>query len=81
MIMPKKGKLNAQEKDQETAKAYKRLRHKHSAVESNINELEHHGLNRCPDKGMKRFKTYVSLGVLSYNLLKLGKTSQQRKAA
>lgn len=89
VIMPKKGKLNAQEKEQETAKAYKKLRHKHSAVESNINELEHHGLNRCPDKGMKRFKTYVSLGVLSYNLLKLGKvlwekqasTSQQRQAA
>jgi transposase, IS5 family len=73
VIMPKKGKKNASEKEEESKKSFKKLRYAHSAVESNINELEHHGLNRCPDKGLDRFKTYAALGVLSYNLGKLGK--------
>lgn len=73
VIMPKKGKLNTQEKEEERDNKFKKLRYAHSAVESNINELEHHGLNRCPDKGLHRFKTYTSLAVLSYNLKKLGK--------
>jgi transposase, IS5 family len=73
VIMPKKGKKNAIEKEEESRKSFKKLRYAHSAVESNINELEHHGLNRCPDKGINRFKTYAALGVLSYNLGKLGK--------
>ena len=49
------------------------LRRKHSAVESNINMLEHHGLNRCADKGLSGFKNYVGLSVLAYNLHQLGK--------
>ena len=82
VIMPKKGKLNAAEKEEESTKKFKKLRHAHSAVESNINSLEHHGLDRCPDKGIHRLKTYVSLAVLSYNLHKLGKIllAQQAKA-
>ena len=51
---------------------FKRLRNKHSAVESNINELEHRGLNRCPDKGFKHFKNYIALAVCSYNLHRIG---------
>ena len=81
VIMPKKGKLNVEEKACESAKPFKKLRHAHSAVESNINELEHHGLNRCPDKGLERFKTYMSLGVLSYNLLKLGRVIWEKEEA
>jgi transposase, IS5 family len=76
VIMPKKGKKNASEKIEERAETFIKLRHGHSAVESNINQLEHHGLNKCRDKGLKRFKTYTSLGVLSYNLHKLGKVLQ-----
>ncbi len=38
----------------------------------NINCLEHHGLNRCPDKGKKHFRQYAALGILAYNLHKLG---------
>jgi len=45
----------------------------HFEVESNINQLEHHGLNRCADKGIKGFRRYVALGVLSYNLHRMGK--------
>jgi len=73
LIMPKKGKLNIQEKEEESQKKFKNLRNHHSAVESNINQLEHNGLDRCPDKGLKNYKRYVSLGILSYNLHRLGK--------
>jgi transposase, IS5 family len=73
LIMPKKGKLNVAERAQESQKKFKKLRNHHSAVESNINQLEHNGLDRCPDKGLKNYKKYVSLGILSYNLHRLGK--------
>ena len=72
VIMPKKGKLNKEEKQRESSKEFKKLRYAHSAVESNINMLEHHGLNRCVDKGMHGFKRYVGLSVLAYNLHLLG---------
>lgn len=90
VIMPKKGKKNKIEQEEESTKEFKKLRNNHSGVESNINSLEHHGLNRCPDKGKKGFVKYTALGVLSYNLHRLGlivmskqaeKTPTIRKAA
>ncbi len=44
VIMPKKGKCNKLEQEEEGQRYFKRLRNKHSAVESNINELECRGL-------------------------------------
>jgi hypothetical protein len=72
VIMPKRGKKNQEEQQRESDKAFKKLRNKHSAVESNINMLEHHGLNRCPDKGLQGLKDYVGFSVLAYNLHILG---------
>ena len=71
-VLPKRGKRNQAETEEERSKEFRRLKNKHSAIESNINQLEHHGLNRCPDKGLKNYKTYVAIGVLSYNLHRLG---------
>ncbi|MBL4863244.1 MAG: hypothetical protein JKY09_09550 [Crocinitomicaceae bacterium] len=71
-IMPKKGKRNKTETQQEHEPGFIKLRNAHSAVESNINQLEHNGLGRCPDKGIKNFKRYTALSVLAYNLHKLG---------
>lgn len=71
-IMPKKGKKNKIEEQEESERKYKKLRNRHSAVESNINAIEHHGLNRCPDKGLINYKKYTSLGILAYNLHRLG---------
>ncbi len=34
--------------------------------------LEHHGLNRCADKGIEGYRRYVGLSVLAYNLHILG---------
>jgi hypothetical protein len=73
VVMPKKGKPNKEEKARENEAEFKRLRKKHSAVESNINELEHSGLHRCRDKGYEGFKRYVGMGVVAYNLKRIGR--------
>ena len=72
IIMSKRGRLNKAEHERENQKRFIELRNKHNAIESDINCLEHHGLNRCPDKGLKGFKRYAGLGVLAYNLHKIG---------
>ena len=72
VVLPKKGKCNRHEAEEEKRPLFRKLRNKHSAVESNINELEHRGLNRCPDKGLPNFKRYVGLAVCAYNLRKIG---------
>jgi hypothetical protein len=72
LCMPKKGKRNNVETEEESQKQFVKLRKKHSAVESNINCLEHHGLNRCPDKGINAYHRYAGIGVLAYNLHKIG---------
>jgi len=72
VVMPKLGKRNKQEETEETSRLFRRLKNKHSAIESNINELEHRGLDRCPDRGYPHFKNYISLGVCAYNLKKMG---------
>lgn len=87
--MPKKGKRNQAEQAIESAPAFKTLKNKHSAVESNINELEHRGLDRCPDRTQNNFKRYVGLAITAYNLHKIGREllaqrrmeAQRRKAA
>jgi transposase, IS5 family len=73
VIMPKKGRRNKEERAIESAPAFKRLKAKHSAVESNINELEHRGLDRCPDRTRKTFDRYIGLAVTAYNLHKIGR--------
>ncbi|MFH1321919.1 MAG: ISNCY family transposase [Bacteroidota bacterium] len=73
VIMPKKGKCNMSEKEAESSRSFKQLKNKHSAVESNINELEHSGLDRCPDRGYNNFKRYIGVGVIAYNLKRIGK--------
>lgn len=67
--------LPAQPEDTERERAprWLKLKDKHSEVESNINSLEQHGLDRCPDKGLHGYKRYAGLGVLAYNLHRIGK--------
>ncbi|MCP4991671.1 MAG: ISNCY family transposase [Colwellia sp.] len=72
VIMPKRGRLSKTDKERQNNKRFKQLRQKHNAVESDINCLEHHGLNRCPDKGLNGFKRYAGFGILAYNLHKIG---------
>lgn len=71
-VLPKKGRLNQTDKERETAEVFQAARRQHSAVESAINALEVHGLDKCPDHGIDGFKRYVSMAVLARNIQKLG---------
>lgn len=73
VILPKKGKPNQEEAQREAQQDFVKARHQHSAVEANINQLEYNGLDQCPDKGIKAFRRYVALGVLAYNLHRVGR--------
>lgn len=72
VIMPKKGTRNAIETEEEHQASYIKLRHAHSAIESNINSLEHHGVARSRDKGYHGYTRCTGLGVLAYNLHQIG---------
>ena len=73
VVMPKRGKKSQVEAQAESAKEFVALRRAHSAVESAINALEHHGLNRCLDVGLEGYGRYVGYGVLAYNLHVIGR--------
>lgn len=73
VVMPKRGKKNAVETERESAKRFVALRKAHSAVESEINSLEYHRLNRCLDMGLAGCLRYVDYGVMSYNLHLIGR--------
>jgi hypothetical protein len=71
-VLPKKGKRSDTQRAHEQDPRFIRLRRRHSAVESAINALEVHGLDRCPDHGIDGFKRYVALAVVGRNLHRLG---------
>jgi len=79
VIMPKLGKRNKTEEEEEKSRGFKKYKNLHSTVESNINELENRGLDRCPDKGFLNYKRYIALGVCAYNLKKIGKYILDKK--
>ncbi|MGH2612375.1 MAG: ISNCY family transposase [Rhabdochlamydiaceae bacterium] len=81
VVLPKKGRHNKEDKERESDPEFKKLRNAHSAVESNINMLEHHGLNRCMDRGLYGYKRYAGLSVLAYNLHILGNALKEKKLA
>jgi len=79
VVLPRKGKLSAVNREIESAEAFKSARRQHAAVESSINALQNHGLDRCPDHGLDGFKRYVGLAVLGRNIQILGHIIQQKK--
>ena len=79
LILPRKGKLSAINKEIESADEFKEARRKHSAVESSINAIENHGLDRCRDHGLHGFKRYVGLAVLARNIQIIGHILQQKE--
>ena len=79
VVMPKRGKKNAEETPRESARKFVMLRQQHSAVESEINSLEQHGLNRCLDVGLEGYLRYVGYGVMSYNLHIVGRELLRRR--
>ena len=79
VVLPRKGKLSKAAQAIESSPEFKQLRHKHSAVESSINALENHGLNRCPDHGIDGFKRYTAFAVLARNLQIVGSIEQKKR--
>ncbi|WP_252178410.1 hypothetical protein [Endozoicomonas sp. 4G] len=77
-MLPKKGRWSEQDRLRERHPEFIRAKRKHSAVESDINALEQHGLDRCPDTGIDGFRRYVSLAVLGTNLHRLGTLLQKQ---
>ena len=80
VILPKKGRLSEAEQKIEQSEEFVEARRKHSAVESSINALENHGLDRCLDHGLHGFKRYVALSVLARNIQILGHLIQQKES-
>jgi IS5 family transposase len=72
VILPKKGRCNTLEVQRENSQEFRTAKRMHSAVESGINALEVHGLDKCLDHGVLGFKRYVAMAVVGRNIQKLG---------
>ena len=79
VVLPRKGKLSGINREIENSDAFREARRKHSAVESTINALENHGLDRCRDHGIKGFERYVGLAILARNIQIVGHLLQQKE--
>jgi hypothetical protein len=78
-VLPRKGKLNAEQKAIEESEEFVSRRRQHSAVESAINALENHGMDRCCDIGIDGFKRYVALAMLARNIQLIGAILRKRE--
>jgi hypothetical protein len=78
VVLPRKGKRSSKVREIETNEYFIKARCQHAAVESAINALENHGLDRCPDHGITGFKRYVALAVLARNIQILGATVRKK---
>jgi IS5 family transposase len=72
VALPRKGKQSKKIQEIESSADFLKAKKKHSAVESAINGLDVHGLDRCPDRGLYGFKRYVALSIVGRNLQRLG---------
>jgi len=72
VVLPRKGKLSQQAQAVEQAEQFIKARQQHSAVESAINALEVHGLDRCLDHGIDGFRRYVAIAVVARNIHRIG---------
>jgi IS5 family transposase len=79
VVLPKKGRLSQADKDRESDPEFVKLRKQHSAVESAINALEVHGLDKCPDHGLRGFKRYIAMAVVARNIQRLGAVLRQQE--
>lgn len=79
VVLPRKGRRTQAIMEQESEAEFVRLRCQHSAVESAINALEVHGLDRCLDHGVIGFKRYVALAVVARNIQRLGAVLRQQE--
>ena len=79
LVLPKKGKLSAADKERESDPEFIRLRHDRSAVESAINSLQVHGLDICRDHGLDGLQRYAAMAIVAHNLHRIGAILRQQK--
>ena len=79
LTLPKKGKWSQADRERESTDAFVAARKQHPAIESAINALGVHGLDRCRDHGIDGFKRYVAWSIVGRNLIKIGALLQQRE--
>ena len=70
--MPKKGKLNKKDVERQAKEGYKKAKDKHSAIESAINGIQHHGGNVCRDYSKDKYESHAASSVISKNLIRIG---------
>jgi hypothetical protein len=70
--------LDGKEAKIESEEEFRRLRRRHAAVESGLNALENHGLDRSSDHGIDGFTRYVALAVVARNIQLLGRKLQDK---
>lgn len=78
LALPRKGRLSQEVLLAESSSEFRYARRKHSAIESAINALEVHGLDRCPDNGIDGFKRYVALAIVARNIQRIGAILQMQ---
>ncbi len=76
--LPKKGRLSKADMAREATPEFRAARHAHPAVESAVNHLEHHGLDRILSLGAAGFDRTVALSVLGANIHRLGKVPRKQ---
>ncbi len=81
VVLPRKGKLSAAQAEHQQCPRFIEARRQHAAVESGINALEVHGLDRCRDDGINGFKRYVALAITGRNIQLLGVYLRRYEAA
>lgn len=74
-FIPVKDRPNKEDQQRQSSPEFIAARKQHPAVESAINALESHGLDRCPDKGNVNFDRYVSMAMTASNIHRLGSFS------
>jgi len=75
----KKGRLSQADRERQESAEFQQARQGHSAVESCINALGNHGLDRCPDCGIDGFTRYVALAITARNIQIIGAELQRRE--
>jgi transposase, IS5 family len=80
VALPKKGRLSGKDQEYQDSEEFRKAKKKHSAVESAINALGVHGLDRCPDHGLDGFERYVELAIFARNVQIIGSILLKREA-
>ena len=78
--IPKKGRLNKEEKERQGSAALVHARNQHPGIESAINGLQHRGLKRVLSYGSDGFARTVGAAVITANLIRLGSVLAKKQA-